>query len=211
MFTSPVCFWLGSFGLALAALSSTAAYADACDPRLAVCSGQACSSVELGTTMIDRDHTSLIACLAQDSTQTSFIWKSLTQGVGASAVMAFNSTTCPAGWSLFSPAAGRVLLGAGSGNVDMNGAALTPRVAGTAGGEETHKLTIAEMPSHQHDSGWGEFTGGPFGMDYARGGGQYGSNKSDHDNYLFMTSAVGGDQAHNTMMPYYVMTFCVKN
>jgi len=149
--------------------------------------------------------------LAADATQKSFIWKSMTQGVATNGIVAFNARACPSGWTQFAAGNGRAIVGAGSGNTDMNGNALTSRAAGSYGGEEKHKVMISEMPSHQHDSAWGECAGGPFGVDSAFPRNQFGSNRSDYNNYLFLTSAVGGDQAHNTMMPYYSLVFCVKN
>jgi len=49
---------------------------------------------------------------------------------------------------------GRIIIGAGSG------AGLTPRSVDDSGGEESHELSIAEMPAHNHtDSGHTHTTG----------------------------------------------------
>lgn len=68
--------------------------------------------------------------------------------------------------------------------------------AGSTGGEETHKLTVNEMPSHKHKpSDNGSFA--------SNGGGQTAGFSSGP--YWFIassTNSVGGDQPHNNMPPY---------
>ncbi len=45
---------------------------------------------------------------------------------------------------------GRFVLGAGVGATDMNGTALSARTLNNNGGEESHKLLLPEIPSHNH-------------------------------------------------------------
>ncbi|MFN4238549.1 MAG: phage tail protein [Vogesella sp.] len=54
--------------------------------------------------------------------------------------------------------------------------------------EHSHIGWTDQSGSHQHDTGWGEFTGGPFGN--ARGGAQ-GSGSTDYDNYSYLTASAG--------------------
>ncbi len=85
---------------------------------------------------------------------------------------------------------GRFVLGA----VESTGATYS---AGNTGGEESHTLTIAEMPRHNHS------------LSYASngaGGGGAGPNNSG----TIYTSYEGGNQAHNNMPPYYTLCFIMK-
>lgn len=72
--------------------------------------------------------------------------------------------------------------------------------AGSVGGEATHTLTVAEMPSHTHTDG----TDPTNGISATTGGGVsavvYWNSASGR-----ATSAAGGGAAHNNMPPYLVV------
>lgn len=96
---------------------------------------------------------------------------------------------------------GRFLLGAGApdaNNYDgfgtLNNGGYNFGVEGM-GGQYTHQLTIAEMPSHTH-------TYGAWKPKRASDGNKWPTADSDGD---YTTSATGGNQAHNNMPPYYVV------
>jgi microcystin-dependent protein len=86
---------------------------------------------------------------------------------------------------------GRVGVGAGQG------ASLSNRLLAAIGGEETHLLSIAEMPAHTHQQ-W-NFTGT----------GQAGANSNAVSGNT-QTGSAGGGTAHNTMPPFVVVAYIIK-
>ncbi|MEL6986846.1 MAG: FG-GAP-like repeat-containing protein [Bacteroidota bacterium] len=87
----------------------------------------------------------------------------------------------------------------GVGNSGENGA--TSHNLNTTGGEETHVLTINEMPAHSHGITYADRSKDGNGNDMSdlSGSGETGS-----------TNSVGGDQAHNNMPPFYTINFIIK-
>lgn len=69
---------------------------------------------------------------------------------------------------------------------------------GTTGGEETHTLTINEMPSHNHGlrTDWGDNNGNVIIQRASSG------NRLSVDQNTKYTNSTGGGQAHNNMPPY---------
>jgi len=112
---------------------------------------------------------------------------------------------------------GRFVLGLGQG------ANLTNRTKGQTGGAETHTLTVAEIPKHNHlinvagstNEGCASGRNAPIGMGTGIttgcDGGQYGQpdRNTDYRNIPFI-GYVGGDQPHNNMPPYYVLAYIIK-
>lgn len=113
------------------------------------------------------------------------------------AVVAFDSE-CPSGWIVAPAMAGRVIVGAGAAT------GLTERARGDSGGEETHLLTIAEMPSHTHSYIFTKDSGTPTKVDTTPW--EHGDRKPDEQ-----TGAAGGSQPHNNMPPYQVLQFCRRS
>ncbi len=112
-------------------------------------------------------------------------WAPVSTGRGASAVADFI-----AGKTLTLPRSlGRALAGAGSGS------GLTARVLGEYLGEQSHTLTVAEMPAHTHPGnsslGLGTAQSGGAGAGVIRTGTPVSMN----------VHTQGGDTAHNIMQP----------
>lgn len=80
---------------------------------------------------------------------------------------------------------------------------------GTTAGTQTHTLTTAEMPSHQHN------TAGSPGIyrNYLGGGSSHaflGANTSTTVSDPYNTSFTGGGGAHNNMQPTILMNYIIK-
>lgn len=114
--------------------------------------------------------------------------------------------------------AGRSLIGAGTGT-DQNGKSMTFST-GQQGGEYEHKLTVDELPTHDHaecingngQDGWNNSYGAMVSLP-APGSGTtegYGANVMGMWNgsgNQVKTKATGGNHAHNNIQPYLVVYF----
>ena len=141
--------------------------------------------------------------------------------IPAGAVMAFDLSACPEGWTELVSARGRTIVG-------LNPADSSFDTQGEIGGEKTHTLTIAEMPSHNHglysgssswDTTWGLAHANPsnyvlsLAVMY-----NYPSQYGSLDYYTTVTSTgqvlmeeTGGNQPHNNLQPYIAFIYCKKN
>ncbi len=105
------------------------------------------------------------------------------------AIMAFDQAECPSGWEDFHHARDRFILGAGA-----------KYSVGATGGAETHRLTVEEMPSHDHGGIWGG-DGGKAGMNN-----DYAYHSAGH----LRIASQGGGRPHNNMPPYIALRWCKK-
>lgn len=129
-------------------------------------------------------------------------WESIVQNGGISA---FNSSTCPDGWTDYTAADGRALLG--TGYFDTLHAGIVRYKTGDKGGEAKHTLTIEEMPTHSHNRPIIEHIcqacHNNLGLAKLKTGS---SNWSDPA----PTSSQGGGQAHENRSPFVAVKFCSK-
>lgn len=155
--------------------------------------------------LIPHQNVTLIAGLvyrllvSTSSAETVFTIKTeLPQG----AILAFHTSSCPSGWSPFDLAKGRVLVGAGAGNSDADGSALTTRVLGDTGGREfttgipfSSAIASEASPTPLLNLGNPQSAGRPFP--------------------LFTTAAadttIHGPKEDSNMMPFTTVTYCQKD
>jgi microcystin-dependent protein len=119
---------------------------------------------------------------------------------------------------------GRFVLGAGipNGNTtlkDTSGRTLTSRNINDIGGEESHELSLPELPAHNHKMNWqyigcrGENCYGPASwvtIGTATGNKMSWSDYTNPVNWPQTTDDKGGNTPHNNMPPFYVLTYIMK-
>lgn len=159
----------------------------------------------------------------------------------AGIIAPYAGVTSPEGWLLCD---GRAVLrvelpelfaaigtayGAGDGSTTFNLPDLRGRVAtgldvaqaefdalGEQGGAKTHKLTVGEMPAHDHDFNGQTFSWGPSGtvhvpINAVAGAGSSNNLHTVQDvNGWADTFHTGGDQPHNNLQPYVVTNYVIS-
>ncbi|GFO80787.1 MAG: hypothetical protein A49_04140 [Methyloceanibacter sp.] len=195
--------------------------------------GESCADLSVGATRMN-------ASADQDGAQILLIcdgnvWQSAgaVGGGGLNGMIAaFESDTCPAGWTEYTAARGRMLVGTGT----LGGETYNPA---DTGGEAFHTLTIAEMPAHNHSvdppstntnsagahnhrtgyhrEGYG-FSGSANGMTTVGPGGSgnpvayFSTTNGNHAHSVnipaFNSANRGGGGAHENRPPYVAVIFC---
>jgi microcystin-dependent protein len=122
--------------------------------------------------------------------------------------LALVSSTIPTGWAICDGTKGTpdlrgrfVLMAQDSIPKDGQAPGSSIHPIMSTGGEETHSLTVAEMPAHNHTShafGSSPCTHGLFG---GCGGFGFGSVASNN---------AGNNSPHNTMPPFYTLVYIMK-
>lgn len=129
------------------------------------------------------------------------------------AVIAFDQKDgCPSGWTDLGKQdperfAGRGIIAVGP-HVERNeGKTTRARALHDEGGEEMHRLTESEMPTHYHSIGSlikDKFI--PDNIDVLT----IGTPSSKSPEQIRRTGATGGDQYHNNMQPFIALYLCKK-
>jgi len=127
--------------------------------------------------------------------------------------------TLEGGWSTYTPATARVIVGAGdefhpkhqdwfmrmpAGGEDRR--LLEPYQARSSGGELEVTLAMGEMPQHDHGSEYALN-----GQELPWGGGRYPVPTAATRSGSEYNWAEGADEAHNNMPPYIALYFCKKD
>jgi hypothetical protein len=140
-------------------------------------------------------------------------WSSV-GGVPSGAVMAFDLSACPSGWSNYSQAVGRTVVGAGSAG------GLTSRALGSQFGAERQVLSTSQIPAHSHTifahTGVESYsTNQSFGYTNKNIGV---AGKENAPGYLSVNGAgtqlvgnTGGGQPVDTVQPSVALLYCKKN
>ena len=196
----------GGTGAATAAAARTnlgaAASTDVVPPPTGVVQQFIGTSAPSGWLILNGDtlgKTGSAAVQANDNNQALFtlLWNSMADAQAP--VSSGRGASAAADWSFgktiaLPDARGRAIIGTGAG------ATLTARTHGDHGGEETHQLTVAEMPSHTHT----QVAPAPSG-NAGNGTGSWPINQQ-----TINTGSAGSDGAHNNMQPWLALNYIVK-
>lgn len=121
-------------------------------------------------------------------------------------------SAAPAGWAICDGSGGtpdlrgRFILGVGNSNTEFS----IDHPMDQKDGKEKHKLTVAEIPSHNHNDAvnksilsWNVALPGQLTAYAGGGGGSYVNSNS-------LINSTGGGNEHNNMPPYYVLQYIMK-
>lgn len=125
------------------------------------------------------------------------------------AVVAYNLSACPPGWTEFTAAAGRAILGSGTYplNADDDGSnpATTYGLA-QIGGRMNHVLTVAELPPHSHSLSANQILGTSYPTLSAAAGAHFGPILTP-----VVSSVVGSGAAVDIRAPFIALRYCQKD
>jgi len=134
--------------------------------------------------------------------------------IPAEAVLAFNRATCPPGWQEWDKAKGKMIIG-------VDAASRTPALGLLAiGGRVSQKLTINELPAHDHPNSTGPASGvlvwgqiGNAGVVNTIGIADSATRRTlnEHTQLPLRIKNQGGGKPFSNMPPYIALLLCKKN
>ena len=152
--------------------------------------------------------------LQNDDDFLSFVRGETSTFPRGSILMLDRTDGCPSGWEAAQDISGRFVIGAGSGT------GLTSRRFRETGGSELARISIEQMPKHNHkiSTSYGaNIHDGLAGSGESEGIDQYfgrpsAGAKTDggHGVLAEVLSFEGGDQPHENMPPFIALQFCKK-
>lgn len=157
----------------------------------------------------------LLACITEVNAEVEEIRRlSIRTGLPKNAVLAFDDPNgCPAGWTPYTRADGRVIIGVTTGK-----SPLSQRFYGEEGGAEGVTLNEAEMPAHAHGLSLSLGEGlGNSGQDWQLM--WYDSTAGKVANLVASNTArdgaptplAGDGQPHENMPPFIALFYCKKD
>lgn len=159
-----------------------------------------------GIKLVPKRNVSLIAGVVYEilvKTANASVTYTIQTDIPTGAIMPFNASSCPDGWSVFNDGRGRVLVGAGAGNTDADGTALTSRTLGATGGREF----TTGIPAVTLD---GQSTTPSPTANLAVVNDGSGSTFIGYRNAAANTT-LSGQKADSNMMPYSNILYCQKD
>lgn len=116
----------------------------------------------------------------------------------SSTIAAFNLARCPTGWNELPGLAGRFVVGVGTLGTDSY-------ALGQTGGSSRHRLTVAEMPSHNH----GFVDRYPGRSAPVQDNGETSKEVIEIDRSA-VTERNGGGLPHENRPPFVALRYCIK-
>jgi hypothetical protein len=139
--STPVTLAAGRFAVQLPSSCVTAIGANATTWVDVVVDGQ-----DTGRTMVEAVPYAVEANHAVSADNASTTGTLAQAVVPSGAVMAFNLSACPTGWTAYSAAGGRTIIGVNA----TGGNGLSAYTLGQTVGEETHTMSVGEIAAHSH-------------------------------------------------------------
>jgi len=121
----------------------------------------------------------------------------------SNAIVPFAQEKCPSGWQRYEDGSGRFIVGVGSHTeYDQYGDKVEELKLEETDGNRTHRLSLEEMPKHDHEYTFSDGYDSPEDTD--RSPEEFGDKNIPNKK----TSSAGGNSPHNNMPPYIALLLC---